>query len=410
MTTKELKILVAESPKKEWLQDYNFVIDFPLVNFTTSIKGAVSIYEFLMQQIEGFEKIENLAPALVESKDRFINARDNILNAINEGNFSEYVWDNNLALITNYGGSMFLYNSAETEFLQKTYTDNSEYYDGALDFISGSTNNPTNKNYFVGYLLAYEFISKDFSKITERKNAEKKSISSTRSDFQAQLNSSELLMTDYLEEAKSKFVEYITIIDELKQTKEDLYNTWFTETSNGFNTFNDKSLSNIEELEKLYREKLKLEAPAKYWSERAKKLRSEGYAWLAGLMLSISIGVFILIWALNEIAVGTLDKVFQNAGTGIKWSVLFITLVSFVAFAIKTFSKLTFSSFHLVRDAEERQQLTYVYLALKKEKDIDESERLLVMQSLFSRAETGLLKDDSGPTMPGNIADKIITR
>ena len=87
-----------------------------------------------------------------------------------------------------------------------------------------------------------------------------------------------------------------------------------------------------------------------------------------------------------------------------------ITLISFIAYAIRVISKLTFSSFHLVRDAEEREQLTYVYLALHKEKGIDQTERHLVMQSLFSRADTGLLKDDASPTMPGNIVDKFVTK
>jgi hypothetical protein len=124
----------------------------------------------------------------------------------------------------------------------------------------------------------------------------------------------------------------------------------------------------------------------------------------------VVVGIGMLIWSLGEISNGTLARIFQNSGTAIKWSVVFITLVSFIAFAIRIFSKLTFSSFHLVRDAEEREQLTYVYLALQKEKGIDETERHLIMQSLFSRADTGLLKDDAGPTMPGSIADRIIPK
>ena len=69
---------------------------------------------------------------------------------------------------------------------------------------------------------------------------------------------------------------------------------------------------------------------------------------------------------------------------------------------------MTFSTFHLSRDAEEREQLTYVFLAMQKEKAIDPTERHLIMQSLFSRADTGLLKDEGSPTMPGNIFDKVI--
>ena len=67
---------------------------------------------------------------------------------------------------------------------------------------------------------------------------------------------------------------------------------------------------------------------------------------------------------------------------------------------MKVLSKMTFSSFHLMRDAQEREQLTYLYLALTHESEIDKSSRDIVLQSLFSRSETGLLVKENGPTMP----------
>jgi hypothetical protein len=47
-----------------------------------------------------------------------------------------------------------------------------------------------------------------------------------------------------------------------------------------------------------------------------------------------------------------------------------------------------FSAYHLARDAEERYTLTYLYLSLLKDNNVTDNERNLVMQSLFSRAET----------------------
>ncbi|MEN9370567.1 MAG: hypothetical protein RI952_1432 [Bacteroidota bacterium] len=92
----------------------------------------------------------------------------------------------------------------------------------------------------------------------------------------------------------------------------------------------------------------------------------------------------------------------------IKWSIIYVTFISFLAFGIRALNKVAFSSFHLARDSEEREQLTYVYLSLKKDNAIEEKDRILILQSLFSRAETGLLKDESGPTMPSNdLTSKI---
>ena len=59
-----------------------------------------------------------------------------------------------------------------------------------------------------------------------------------------------------------------------------------------------------------------------------------------------------------------------------------------------------------MRDAEEREQLTYLYLALIQDVNIDQSSRDIVLQALFSRSETGLLQKDSSPSMPG-LAEMI---
>lgn len=88
--------------------------------------------------------------------------------------------------------------------------------------------------------------------------------------------------------------------------------------------------------------------------------------------------------------------------------VVFATLGAIFAFVIRVFARMAFSSFHLMRDAEEREQLTYLYLSLSKESEIDKESRDIVLQALFSRSETGLLNQDSGPSMPsGTEALKI---
>lgn len=68
------------------------------------------------------------------------------------------------------------------------------------------------------------------------------------------------------------------------------------------------------------------------------------------------------------------------------------------------------STYHLYRDAQERKQLTYLYLSLKKESDIPDADRHIILQSLFSRADTGLLKEDSSPTMPSGVLEKIVSK
>lgn len=113
------------------------------------------------------------------------------------------------------------------------------------------------------------------------------------------------------------------------------------------------------------------------------------------------------------ILISSPDWIFQNVFQGnttaiVRWSIVFIALISLLAFAIRAITKVMFSSFHLARDAEERHTLTFFYLALLKDTNFNDDDRKLILQSLFSRAETGLLKDDSGPTMPNDIVGKLL--
>ena len=129
--------------------------------------------------------------------------------------------------------------------------------------------------------------------------------------------------------------------------------------------------------------------------------------WLVGLIIFACITLYLLLWLSPE---GMLLSFIKGSAQAIKWSIIYVTFISFLAFGIRALNKIVFSSFHLARDAEEREHLTYIYLSMIKDKEVDEKDKNLILQSLFSRAETGLLKDESGPTMPNDITSKIFGR
>ncbi|WP_370458218.1 DUF6161 domain-containing protein [Cellvibrio sp. KY-GH-1] len=62
-----------------------------------------------------------------------------------------------------------------------------------------------------------------------------------------------------------------------------------------------------------------------------------------------------------------------------------------------------------MRDAQERKLLTYLYLSLNKDNQLDQNSREIILQSLFSRSDSGLLSGDSSPTMPGGLNEIIKT-
>ena len=435
MKTTEIRKLITESEDPKWFNSIEVTMAFSKVGFSQTLKGFSSIHKFLTQQINGWEKYEEIPSELNSSKQHFINLKSQIESFINsyhnqpEQNLNSY-WRNNQNLLEN-DGSQLTYDSLQTEFLIDLYKSNPNFVSGAYHYILGSYNFNTNDN-FTGAILAYEFEQKDLTGITERRNKEKSSINKIKNDLREQLNESETQLTEHLTNAKVEYKEYIEKIEEFKTEKETVFNDWFDGNEEneiigvqkGFEEFKvAKELifnqwfegteeilgakRKVSDLEHTYEELLRLKKPAEYWKTRANTLKNEGWKsiyWLIGLVVFACITLYLLLWLTPE---GMLLSFVKGNAQAIKWSVVYVTFISFLAYGIRALNKIAFSSFHLARDAEEREHLTYVYLALIKDNAVDEKDKNLIMQSLFSRADTALLKDDSGPTMPNDFAGKM---
>lgn len=418
MTNTEFKKKIAETTDPEWFKNISIVFNFSYVNVNQQITGLTAIYEYVNQQIEGWNKVDATLPRELEnSKTYFNQLKNSILQFVNSyhnqtGNNLKSYWRNIQNVISNTNSFPLPYNIPEAEFLIRVHKENSRYFQGAYVFLIGNNFNINNKDSFFGALLAYEFSQKDNSEIVERRNAEKSSISKIRNDFQKYLTESESIVVDHIKNANDKYEEFIKKIDDLKSEKDTLFNTWFDDTkTTQWQSWYDPTTKRVKELEDTYREKLKLEEPAKYWSERAGKLKIQG--WIALTIIILLVG--ITCWSLAEILWTAPEQIYESwfgddKSAAIRWSIIYITLISFIAYAIRALTKFMFSSFHLARDCEERHTLTYFYLSLLKDSNVDEKDRQLIMQSLFSRAETGLLKDDSSPTMPSDAIGKIISK
>ncbi|MBP8064182.1 MAG: hypothetical protein KAY38_04195 [Acinetobacter sp.] len=159
----------------------------------------------------------------------------------------------------------------------------------------------------------------------------------------------------------------------------------------------------IKELETVYKEKLKLEGPATYWNKAAARYEKHGTNWARALVLFTILGIFVFAILLTLWFSG---KSMPLQITSVQGVLMFASLVAMFAYLMRVLSRMTFSSFHLMRDAQEREQLTYLYLSLTHDSEIDKSSRDIVLQSLFSRSETGLLAKENGPTMP-TVSDML---
>ena len=411
---------VEESRYKNKLNTIKIELNYPQTGINNLIlEGIVSVYNYFYDESKKWEKEKDLISYFESSKVFFVSILEICVKLLvnnNNNNNNYYYYESNIESLVNKlkskvhsGQYIFFYNTTETNFIKELYSKFPNSIHAAAQFLAGdSFKKGFDQDIIVGINQAYEFGMQD-PKLTQRRASENRSILVLRDEFNDVINNAQntfkKLSSNFIEEKESKKITF----EEVLKEKESAFSNWFTETQEEFLTFYEKSKQSIVDNENLYKEKLKLEAPAKYWNERASKLKGEGKKWLIGLILCSIISISVLGCALYFISDGTLKDLFESSGSAIRWSVVFVTFVSFLAFAIRIFAKLTFSSYHLVRDAEEREQLAYVYLALKKEENIDDKERYLIMQSLFSRADSGLLKDDASPTMPGgSFIEKIM--
>jgi hypothetical protein len=356
---------------------------------------------------------------LKRSLQYFVSVRIQIIQFINNniGHASQYLnaqWRNSVVnTIANVENKPIPSDSPYSTFLISISKNSPDYFIGAYrHVIKSSQYNVNDKNFFTGSLMAYEFEMKDQTELVNRRDAEKKSLNQVRNEFSNYLSDSEKQVIDHLENLSNKYDEYVQKIDTLKNEKDKLFQEWFENTKGEhWQKWFDPTIKVISELEETYKQKLKLEEPAMYWHARAKKLSKHG--WTAMIVVIALVG--LTAWSLGEILWNSPEQIYTSFFSGdksaaIRWSIVYITLISFIAFCIKSVSKVMFSSFHLARDCEERYTLTYFYLSLLKDAKIDEKDRQLIIQSLFSRAETGLLKDDSSPTMPNDVIGKFMSK
>lgn len=419
LTLKEVNQKINQCKSKDWFKNIQAEFSYPHLDLNITKESFQDIYQYASRQKRGWDKIEiSLPPALKQGKSIFsdlINELDQLLeNGKNSDKIQlNHLWNSRIQNLIRsiQKNQMFTVDSPITTFLIEMYKKGAGFYEGAYKYLISkgnmSFNNPQSLS---GALLAYEYELQGATLIPKRRGQEKSSNTRLRNSFERYFTETQKNVNEFYSTNETKTNEFAGNVDELLSTKRTLFENWFNNIKKKEEDYNKHNLDRIKELEVLYSDKLMLEKPADYWDSRARELKIEAKKWLNYLIGAIIISAIVLFIILIIISTKNLEDLFSTAGSAIRWSIIFVTLISFLAFAIRTFVKLSFSAFHLSRDAEERKQLTYVYLALKQDNAVEESERILILQSIFSRADSGLLREDSSPTMPGSnsIIDKFM--
>ena len=197
------------------------------------------------------------------------------------------------------------------------------------------------------------------------------------------------------------FLEHEKRLREFKEETNNQFRNFFEKEKSFFNSASDK----LTTLEKQYQENLKLKAPAQYWKEMEQDYIKKGRFWLSisAVISFITIALLVGILLFAPDAFSKDNNWFET----IKNSAIVTVMTSICIYILRTTVKIAMSSFHLSRDAKERNKLSYFYLSLIEDDAVTDKERAIILNALFSRSDTGLLKGDTSPTMTNNVSDLI---
>lgn len=281
-------------------------------------------------------------------------------------------------------------------FITQVWDNDQSIINGIYDYYFNIARDEKKSGYFKGQLLGFYY--KDANKFKEiNKTIINENVKALYNKYNALYNKVQVDYEREVENVKERLTNHIEDSDK-----------WFKDKTDSYNKYVNEKNEILAGLEKLYQEKLRLEAPATYWNIFRKKYQHSGIIWIALCGLVGSLIAIACLYLLNNLP----DQLFIgdriSVENTIKWTILLALLFSTGFYLFRLFMKLGLSSFHLSRDANERLQLTYQYLSLLKENAVDEKHKEIIMQSLFSRADTGLLKGDSGPTMPDSLINQIL--
>ena len=279
--------------------------------------------------------------------------------------------------------------SAEGIWLADLATVNSDQAVGAYNLLFGRSIGNSSENFF-GAARAYEFSLQGSDDLQKRRTSEKRSIAQLRKHLDQVAHEFELDSKQHLNAFQNEW-----------STAQDEFSVWDVETKAKVSSIFEEIENRSEKLEQRYSEQLKIKGPVQYWNQMAAHHRDRGYIWsvLSSVVVFITgFGAYMLI-ANPPAALSA--NILDGDAVAVKTLLLFVTFLSFFGFLVRMTAKFAYSAFHLESDAKERENLSMVYLSLVESTEMTNEDRVLILQALFSRSDSGLLKGESGPTLPG---------
>ena len=166
------------------------------------------------------------------------------------------------------------------------------------------------------------------------------------------------------------------------------------EFQSSINRWQKEKKDKLEHLEETYKNKLSLEAPEQLWNKRATEYIKQARNWTIILIVTVLALIFTSTKLITVIHNYSLDIIKEIPF--LSESFVFISVISFFIYIIRILVKIVMSNHHLATEYKQKAALTRFYQSLTYAgTNIDKEERLIIINSLFSRIDTGLIKVDN---------------
>lgn len=213
-------------------------------------------------------------------------------------------------------------------------------------------------------------------------------------------------LKDISEGSDEQFREITSFIEDQHNKIQEQYDKKVSELAEFQKSVDDwqkEKQTKIKDLQETYENKLALEAPENLWNNRAEEHEKQARNWAIFLVFAIVALIFTLgklVLVIHDYSLNTI----KNEIPFISESFILISVISFFIYIIRILIKIVLSNQHLATEYKQKAALTRFYQSLTKAgTDISKEERLIIINSLFSKVETGLVKTDTS-----NDSDTIL--
>lgn len=212
-------------------------------------------------------------------------------------------------------------------------------------------------------------------------------------------------LKDISKDADEQFREITSFIEDKHNQIQVQYDEKVSELAEFQKSIDDwqkEKQTKIKDLQETYENKLALEAPERLWKKRSKEHQLLAKKWTRFLIHAVIALIFALV-GLVVVIHSYLNSI-QSELPFISESFILISVISFFIYIVRILIKIVMSNHHLATEYKQKAALTRFYQSLTKAgTDISKEERLIIINSLFSRVETGLVKTDTS-----NDSDTIL--